>query len=62
MSYLEDFGMLTWVGVLMFQKFLESARLLKPEAESESEKCDMAHLCRDSHQTEEWGHLQQHVV
>jgi len=46
----------------MFQKFLESARLLKPEAESESEKCDMAHLCRDSHQTEEWGHLQQHVV
>jgi len=47
MSYLEVFGVLTGVGVDASKFIGVGARVLKPEAgtESESEKCDPAHLC-----------------
>jgi len=50
MSYLEVFEKWTGVGVDVSKLFSvgAGAGVLKPEAgaESESEKCDSAHLCR----------------
>jgi len=44
-SYLEVFGVLTRVGVDVSNFFgVGAAGVLKSEAESESEKCDSAHL------------------
>jgi len=47
MSYLEVFGVLTGVGVDVSKIFGVGAGALKRGAgvESESEKCDFAHLC-----------------
>jgi len=43
-SYLDVFGVLTGVGIDVSKFCGVGARVLKPEAGAESEKCDSAHL------------------